>query len=218
MTLLQHRCVRHSRRTRRSTDLLQVDLQLLDTLNVQSLPDALLKRRGGGANAPANPQTLWHPQLVQVNDVLPVPAHLFTQRSDWKFSPEAEPEHCELVPSAEPEHLSTSAETARVQEGEDVEAEDSGQQAAEVCSLQGQSSAHADTQEPELLHSTAENRVVQHGLPLTVGPPEELQRHCCDPHSTQQKAFPAETHPLCHELSPLFKHLRSKTHENFMNS
>lgn len=74
------------------------------------------------------------------------------------------------------EHLSASAKAAWVQEGEDVEAEGSGQQAAEVCSLQGQPSAHADTQELELLHSTAQNRVLQHGLPLTVGPPEELQR------------------------------------------
>lgn len=68
-----------------------------------------------------------------------------------------------------------SAETAWVQEGEDVEADHSGQQTSEVCGLQGEPSAHGQAQKPELLLSTAQQQVLQHRLPLTVRPPIELE-------------------------------------------
>lgn len=72
--------------------------------------------------------------------------------------------------------LGTSAEAAGVQEREDVEAEGSGQQACEVCSLQGELSAHTEAQEPELLHRTAQHQVLKHSLPLAVRPPVKLTR------------------------------------------
>lgn len=60
----------------RPADLQKFETQLLHRLDVVSLPDALLKWGGGEADAPAEPQTLWHPQLVQFYDAPPVPAHL----------------------------------------------------------------------------------------------------------------------------------------------
>lgn len=69
---------------------------------------------------------------------------------------------------------STSTEAAWVQEGEDVQAEGSGQHAGEVCSLQGEPSVNAEAQEHQLLQGTAQHQVLQHRLPLTVRPPVKL--------------------------------------------
>lgn len=69
---------------------------------------------------------------------------------------------------------STPTEAAWVQEGEDVQAERSGQHAGEVCSLQGEPSVNAEAQEHQLLRGTAQHQVLQHRLPLTVRPPVKL--------------------------------------------
>lgn len=71
-------------------------------------------------------------------------------------------------------YLGASTEAAWVQEGEEVEAEGSGQQAGEVCSLQGELSAHAEAEEPELVHRTVQNKVLQHLFSLSVRPPVKL--------------------------------------------
>lgn len=70
----------------------------------------------------------------------------------------------------------TSAEAAWVQEGEEVEAEDSGQQAGKVCGLQGEPSAHTEAQEHQLLRGTAQHKVLQHRPPLAVRPPVKLTK------------------------------------------
>lgn len=68
----------------------------------------------------------------------------------------------------------TAAEAARVQEGEQVDAQRSGQYAGEVCGLQGEPSAYAVAQERELPRGTAEHQILQHHPPLGVRPPVEL--------------------------------------------
>lgn len=68
----------------------------------------------------------------------------------------------------------TATEAARVQEGEEIEAEGSGQQAGKVCGLQGEPSANTEAQEPELVGGTAEHQVLQHRPPLAVRPPVKL--------------------------------------------
>lgn len=73
------------------------------------------------------------------------------------------------------EHPGTAAEAAGVQEGEEVEAEGPGQQAGEVCGLQGEPSAHAEAQKHQLLGGTAQHKVLQHRPPLAVGPPVKLR-------------------------------------------
>lgn len=65
-----------------------------------------------------------------------------------------------------------SAEAARVQEGEEVEAEGSGQVAGEVRGLQGETPA----QEGQLLRAAAQHQVLQHRPPLAVGPPVKLAK------------------------------------------
>lgn len=69
-----------------------------------------------------------------------------------------------------------STEAAWVQEGEEVEAEGSGQQAGEICGLQGEPPAHTEAQERQLLRRTAQHKVLQHRLPLAVGPPVKLTK------------------------------------------
>lgn len=48
-------------------------------LNVVLFPDALLKRRWGEVDVPVKAQALEHPELVQLSQALPVPAHLGKQ-------------------------------------------------------------------------------------------------------------------------------------------
>lgn len=71
-------------------------------------------------------------------------------------------------------YLCTSTEAAGVQEREEVEAEGSWQQAGEVSSLQGEHSAHTGAQEAELLHCTAQHKVLKHSRPLAIRPPVKL--------------------------------------------
>lgn len=71
-------------------------------------------------------------------------------------------------------HLGTATEAAGVQEWEDIEAEGPGQHAGGVCSLQGEPSAHTQAHEPQLLHWTAQHKVLQHHPPLAVRPPVKL--------------------------------------------
>lgn len=136
-----------------------------------SLPDALLKGSWGEVDAPSKFQTLGHPQLVQLDHALPVPAHLFNRDRD----PDEQVGPTNPIGGLQGVYLSTSAETAWVQEGEDIEADRSGQQTGEVCCLQGEPSAHAQAQKPQLLLSTVQHQVLQHLLPLTVRPPIELE-------------------------------------------
>lgn len=81
-------------------------------------------------------------------------------------------------------YLCTATEAARVQEGEEVEAEGSGQQAGEVCGLQREPSAHTEVQEQELLGGAAQHTVLQHHPPLPVRPPVKLtQKDTILPHA-----------------------------------
>lgn len=49
-------------------------------------PDALLKRRWGEVDVPVKAQALEHPELVQLSQALPVPAHLGKQSSLLTFT------------------------------------------------------------------------------------------------------------------------------------
>lgn len=68
------------------TDLQQGALQVLGSLDVMPLPDALLKGSWGEVDAPSKLQTLGHPQLVQLHDAPPVPAHLFNRDRDPRWA------------------------------------------------------------------------------------------------------------------------------------
>lgn len=55
-------------------------------LNVVLFPDALLKWRWGEVDVPVKAQALEHPELVQLSQALPVPAHLGKQSSLVRFA------------------------------------------------------------------------------------------------------------------------------------
>lgn len=69
-------------------------LKRFDVLNVELLPNARLKRAGNVVEIPAESQTLGHPKLIRLGQLLPVPAN-----------------------------LSAAAQAARIQEGHYVEAD-----------------------------------------------------------------------------------------------
>lgn len=69
-----------------------------------------------------------------------------------------------------PPYPRTATEAAWVQEGEDVEADGSRQQAREVSGQQGELSTHAALDKAELLHGAALDEVAQHQPPLPVRP------------------------------------------------
>ena len=52
------------------------DFERHDVLKVEPLPDAALVNTGREAEHPAQSHTLRHPELIQLAQVLPVPAHL----------------------------------------------------------------------------------------------------------------------------------------------
>jgi len=57
------------------------DVKFSHHLNVVLFPDTLLKGRWGEADVPVKTQALEHPELVQLSQALPVPAHLGKQSS-----------------------------------------------------------------------------------------------------------------------------------------
>ena len=52
------------------------DFERHDVLKVEPLPDAALVNTGREAEHPAQSHTLRHPELIQLAQILPVPAHL----------------------------------------------------------------------------------------------------------------------------------------------
>lgn len=60
------------------------DVQLPHHLDVVPLPDALLQGRGAEVDEPPETEALQHPQLIQLRQVLPVPAHLWNSQPGGK--------------------------------------------------------------------------------------------------------------------------------------
>ena len=73
-------------------------------------------------------------------------------------------------------YLSASTEASWIQEGEDVERQNSGQDGGEVHRLLRYLEAQTAAQEPQLDHRTPGEEVLQNGLPLAVSPLVKLRQ------------------------------------------